>query len=554
MSLQSWIIERMLRLPPALTRNVTVTKDLRIPAYDGVELLADLYAPHTIPNAPTLLIRTPYGRRGLLSRVLCRPFAERGYNVLVATVRGTDRAGGTFDPLAGDDADGLATLDWIEKQPWHQGKVVTFGPSYLGYVQLAMAPEAGDRISAMVPMITTSKFRDIWYSGDSFQLNAILAWTARIVTGERGALRADVGEIKGDKRARKAMDHLPLSEADTLGTGRRVRFFQDWLANTAPDSPYWDEREHRNRIGEITAPTLLFGGWQDIVLPGMLDDYVTMRAAGRDPYLTIGPWLHTDFTQAGPAITEALDWFRAHLNGDSSGLRELPVRLYIQGADEWREYSQWPPAGAVEQNWHLQPAATLGRDHGTGGTADRFRYDPADPTPTVGGPLLDQRTGGRKDNTELESRPDVLVYTSEPLGDPVEVIGPISARIDLRTSTENADVFVRICDVDPKGRSTNVCDGLQRITVNDHPTDDTGIRSVPVRMWPTAYRFERGHRLRVQVSGGSFPRFARNTGTGEALGSATDLAPVDYEILHSSTVTLSSTPLETDRPSRHTTN
>lgn len=542
MSVQSRIIERIFSLPPAVTRSVAVTKNLRFPAHDGVELVADLYAPRRVPGAPTLLIRTPYSRNGLLSRMLNRQFAERGFNVLNTAVRGTDGSGGTFDPMVHDRADGLATLDWIEKQPWHNGHVVTFGASYLGYVQFALGAEAGDRIAAMVPVIGTADFHDVFYPGGSFMLSSMLGWTARMVTLERhNPLRADFEEIRGDKRARTAMDHLPLGDADLLATGRKVEFFQKWLRNTTGDSAYWTARSHRAEVGKITAPTLLFGGWQDLVLPGKLADYAAMRAAGREPYLTIGPWTHVDFAQLGPAMTEALAWYRAHITGDRSGVRELPVRLYVQGADEWREFAEWPPPGPAPQDWHLLAGGGLAREPGTG-LHDRFRWDPADPTPDFGGPNLDPKTGGRKENNGREARPDVLVYSTDPLVAPLEVIGPVSAEIKVRLGGEHGDVFVRLCDVDEKGRSVNVCDGIQKITADAHPADRDGVRTVAVQLFPTAYRFRTGHRLRLQVCGGSFPRFARNTGTGDPLATAATTAVVDYEILTGSVLTLPEVP------------
>jgi hypothetical protein len=237
------------------------------------------------------------------------------------------------------------------------------------------------------------------------------------------------------------------------------------------------------------------------------------------------------------AVRESLVWFRAHLTGDHTTLRTQPVRLYLQGAQQWRVYPEWPPPASSPQTWYLQSGYGLAPTP-PGNGADRFRYDPADPTPTVGGPLLDPRTGGRRDNTELEARPDVLTYTSTMLHDPLDVIGPVSATVQLRTSTGHTDVFVRLCDVDASGRSTNVCDGLQRITPETIPAGPDGTHTVPVRLWPTAYRFQPGHRLRLQISGGSFPRFARNTGTGEPLGQATRLTPTDLEIRHTTTITL----------------
>ncbi|MUL67102.1 X-Pro dipeptidyl-peptidase [Mycobacterium sp. CBMA 234] len=544
MTLQGRIIERVLKVSPALTRDVKVTKDLRFLAYDGVQLLANLHEPRDVPNAPTLLVRTPYARTGLVSRLISSTFAERGYNVLVTAARGTDGSGGVLEPFRNETDDGLATLDWIEKQPWHNGKIVMFGPSYLGFVQYAAAVEAGDRIDALFPMIGSSDIGSDLLGGDTVSLAGVAAWTARMVTSERHTpLLADFKEIVGDKRARKAMEHLPLREIDIVGTGCRVPYFQQWLDNSDPAMPYWkSERSCADRVGDIVAPTLHFTGWQDILLPTQLADYASMRAAGRDPYLTVGPWTHVDFSQFDHAVTEALTWFEAHTTGDHSKLRELPVRLYIFGADEWRDYPEYPPPGVGDHVFNLWPGGGLGGEPAAPGAVDRFTYRPSDPTPDVGGPLLDPRTAGSKDQKSRESRADVAVYTGKTLCQPLEVIGPVSAQIRLRTSSEHADVFVRLCDVDEDGVSTNVCDGIQRITTGAFPVDEEGARLVTVQCWPTAYRFKPRHQLRVQVSGGSFPRFARNLGTDDPLGTATRMVDVDYEILPGSTVTLSMLP------------
>ncbi|HEX2316855.1 MAG TPA: CocE/NonD family hydrolase [Thermomonospora sp.] len=533
MALLSRIAERVLDLSPALTRDVTVRRGLRVPMPDGVELLADLYAPRRVPNAPTILIRTPYGRGGMLGPGLCRPFAERGYQVLVQACRGTGGSGGRFDPFGHERADGMATVDWIEKQPWFHGRLLGFGLSYLGYALWAMAPEAGDRLTAMTAMITASQFRDQTYLGDSYTLRGALNWSAMMAAQEDGPRPRLLRDLRSRRRLAAAMAHLPLAEADTRAVGRPVEWFQQWLVADAPGHPYWEGgRDHRARVGEVAAPVTMVGGWYDLFLCSQLDDYAALRAAGRRPHLTIGPWTHSDRAALGTAVEESLTWFRAHVTGDRRALREHPVRLYVQGAEEWREYPDWPPPGTEPRTWYLQPSGGLDVRPPGSCAPSRFRYDPADPTPGVGGPLLDGRAAGRRDNRALEARPDVLVFTSAPLDRPVEVVGPVTARVALRSSRPFADVFVRVCEVDGRGRSLNVCDGLQRVTPLRFPADPEGVRTVEVRLWPTAYRFAAGTRIRVQVAGGSFPRFARNPGTGEPLGTATRLLPVEHEVLH----------------------
>lgn len=158
-------------------------------------------------------------------------------------------------------------------------------------------------------------------------------------------------------------------------------------------------------------------------------------------------------------------------------------------------------------------------------SADNFTYDPKDPTPTVGGPLLDTRAAGQRDNSAIEKRPDVLVFTSQPLTSDLDLIGPVSASIYATTDSGQGDLFVRLCDVDRKGRSHNVTDGIIKLDgVTDAP--------IQVIMHPTGYRFARGHRLRLQVSGGGFPNHARNTGSGEPLATASRIVPIHFEVRH----------------------
>jgi hypothetical protein len=237
-------------------------------------------------------------------------------------------------------------------------------------------------------------------------------------------------------------------------------------------------------------------------------------------------------------MAEALSWLRAYTSdaqppGPVSN-ENLPVRVHVGGAGEWRDLADWPPPGLVRQPWYLAAGGSLSvvpaepRDAAQPGVSS-FRYDPADPTPSAGGQLLTSRAGA-VDNRALEARPDVLVFTSAPLTGNLDVIGPVSVRVRVRASGPHFDLFARLCDVDPRGRSRNVCDGIIRC---EAPGDAAGPgTAVTVPMSATAYQFRAGHRLRLQVAGGAHPRFARNTGSGEPPATATRLAAVDVQIVH----------------------
>jgi hypothetical protein len=282
----------------------------------------------------------------------------------------------------------------------------------------------------------------------------------------------------------------------------------------------------------VKAPVQLVGGWYDIFLPWQIEDFRALRAAGRDPQLIIGPWTHMAPGLAGFSLREAIGWMRAHLLGDTRMVADEPVRVYVTRERRWREFPDWPPPGACEMTLYLRAGGSLA-DSSPSVPAEpgRYRYDPADPTPAFGGPLLLERRPV-VDNRPLEARDDVLTFTTAPLDADVDALGPVHADIRLRSSRGDTDVFVRVCDVQPDGASLNVCDALVRLTPDEPPRDDDDVAAVRFELWPTAHRFAGGHRIRVQVSSGAHPRYSRNPGTGEDPVRATRLVAADQEVFH----------------------
>ncbi|WP_341716812.1 CocE/NonD family hydrolase [Micromonospora sp. FIMYZ51] len=530
--LASHLATAALRLPPARTRGITVHRNMALRARDGVILRTDHYAPD-LAGAPTVLIRTPYGRGGPM-RLLGRLAAEQGFHVVIQSCRGTGGSGGSFDPFVHERDDGLDTLDWLRRQRWWCGAFGMFGASYQGFVQWALAAEAGEELRAMVAVITASAMRDSTYDGESFALDTVLTWT-ELLQAQTVPWLARQWELKrGQPRLVAALSHLPLVEADRVATGVTVPFFQQWLREHTPQSDYWRRRVFDDRMHLVRAPVAMVSGWHDLFLPAQLRDYAALRASGARPRLTIGPWTHGSPGLLVAALREGLRWLDAHLRPDDTGapLGTAPVRVHVGGAGGgWRDLPDWPPP-ARDVRWHLHPGRALRTSAAGPSSPDGFWYDPADPTPSLGGPLLVAQRAGPVDNRPVEARPDVLSWTSDPLDRAVEVVGPVRAEIHLRSELPYLDVFVRLCDVDRRGRSWNVCDGLIRLDPVRFPADASGVVVAPVQLWPTAHRFAPGHRMRVQVSGGAHPRYARNPGTGEPLGAAVTLRAGYREILH----------------------
>jgi putative CocE/NonD family hydrolase len=458
--------------------------------------------------------------------------AERGFHVVMASCRGTGGSSGRFDPMRHERSDGLDTVAWLRRQPWFTGRLGTFGPSYVGYTQWAIAdvPE----LAAMATMVTASQFRDPTYAGESFALYTTLAWASLLHAQASSRWSDRIELLRGQPKLHKAFAHLPLGEADRMAVGAEVEFFRRWLSlSGAPRSDvdaYWSEMNHDHRLAEVTAPVLMVGGWQDIFLPWQLRDYAALRAAGARPHLTIGPWTHGSGGLLVESLRESLDWFRTHLRGEKGVLRDRPVRLHLGGVQEWREYDEWPPERdgrpvGTPRPWYLHPDGLLSTVDPKPSTPDSFTYDPADPTPMLAGPVLAANLARPRDNAELEARADVLVYTGDVLEHDLDVIGPVTATVHVRASRPYHDVFVRLCDVTPDGVSLNICDGLLRVST---PSDGP----VTVKLWPTAHRFRAGHRVRVQVSAGAHPRYPRNPGTGDPQATATTLRPVRIEVYH----------------------
>ncbi|MFX1521440.1 MAG: CocE/NonD family hydrolase [Promethearchaeota archaeon] len=533
MTILSRIMGKILKLPPVKSRKILVDRDLKVPMPDGVELLADHYYPHGEKKPPTVLVRSPYGRRIVFGLLYGRFFAERGFQVLIQSCRGTFGSGGQFTPFFDEHDDGIATIKWIKKQDWFSGELVTNGGSYLGYVQWAVAHDAGPMLKAMATQVCTSDFGYMHYPGGSFSLHGALNWIAMIMTQESSSILKSMLS-NPYKKTKPILNHLPLLDSIKLAIGKSVPYWQDWLEHNNPEDEYWKQADFRKTLPELSLPVNMIGGWYDIFLPWQLRDYAVLREAGHQPFLTIGPWVHDDMSVMGMGVREAITWFNAHLSGDRNELRQEPVKLFIMGANEWRNFMDWPPSGSLLQRWHLQPNSGLSLKASTESESDHYRYDPNDPTPAVGGTFLGPNSGPQKNN-DLESRSDVLVYTSAKLEQDLDVIGPIQAELYVHSNLEHTDFFARLCDVNSSGKSINICDGILRLAPGKYKRESDSSIKIIIDLWPTAYCFLRKHRIRLQLSSGAHPRFVRNFGTGEPLTTATKLNIAEQTIYHDPT-------------------
>ncbi len=529
-----------------------VENDVAIPMRDGVVLRADVYRPEVDAPVPAVVNRTCYDRSfSLTPPAAIDPDAATaaGLALVCQDVRGQFSSDGEFYPFIAEAADGADTIEWVAAQDWCNGSVVMAGRSYSGATQWLAAGERPAPLVAISPVVTGSSYYEGWvYQGGAFQLGFNLFW-AQMMNAPR--MKSSLGE---------QFRHLPITEPPLL-EGTDAGFYHDWLAHPTDDE-FWARAAINRLYDRIEVPVLHVGGWYDLLLKGTLENFRRIRAEGaterarRHSRLLVGPWAHGTTYGAYPDHSfpefEGADridlaqvqigFFRAALadgDGDGGDAPERPVRIFVMGENRWREESDWPLPHAEEQRWFLhsdgQAAAgggRLSREAPGDEPPDEYTYDPADPAPTLGGPTLlpasfMRTNSGPTDQRRAEERADVLVYSSAALQEPLPVIGPLTVVLFAATSTRDTDFVAKLCDVDGDGVSRILAEGILRARYRDgftnpKPVEPERVYEYRIDLVATSNVFAPGHRIRVSVTSSSFPRFDRNTNTGNPLGADRD--------------------------------
>lgn len=513
--------------------------DAAVVTSDGVQLVANIYRPVTSENSPTILVRIPFSqswKNDLAADVIGKFWASRGYNVVIQGTRGRYKSGGVFYPLRDERRDGIETLQWLARQPWFDGRLGMWGGSAFGYTQWVLADQQSPGPATMIIQIASTDFGGMFHPGGAFSLESALFWAVR----SRGPEDVD----PSFKDLERGLDGFPLIEADNRAVGQ-IPFFDDWAVHT-PGDEYWLSIDGAQRAQTLKVPVLLMAGWSDPFLPTQLRDYDEIKRYANPNVaggtrLIIGPWTHADpivFPDGSDAgsyrkasLAPSIPWFDHHLLGKPLDPQfKAPVRIFVMGENKWRDEAEWPLARAVITPYYLRSGGRANSASGDGrltstppsdaGAPDEFIYDPRAPVPSRGGAILGPRAGMHL-QTDVEQRPDVLVYTTEALERDVEVTGPIRAELFVRTSAPNTDFTVKLVDVHPDGRAYNICDGILR---RDYKPNDPQPTRIEIDLWPTSMLFRAGHRIRVEVSSSNFPRYDRNPNTGGNI--ATEVNPV----------------------------
>ena len=326
-----------------------------------------------------------------------------GYQTVIQSCRGTFGSAGGWEPLRHERSDGHATLSWVAGQPWFDGRLVTWGASYLGMTQWAVAEDPPDFLKAMALDVTAANPRDAFvFPGGSFALEMALSWAYQIKHQELGFRTVLRTQFDSAKVVARAAEVLPLGQADTAAVGEAVPAYQSWLEHSEPGDQWWEVTDFSRQLDRIP-PASFVGGWYDLFLAAQVADYEAVRRAGRSARLTIGPWNHSSPGLVGETVRDGLSWFDEQLCLRQGGER-APVRVFVMGRNRWEEFSLWPPAGE-EQRWYLGSERTLVPEPGPERDPDRFHFNPHDPTPAVGGASLLAGTSGPKDQRAPRGAP-----------------------------------------------------------------------------------------------------------------------------------------------------
>ena len=550
-----------------ILEDIRIQRHIAVPMRDGVKLYGDLYRPKREAKFPVLLVRTPYGvqRDGIHQNMM--EFAQQGYAVFVQDVRGRYESDGQWEPFRTEGPDGFDTVEWLAKQPWSNGKVGLQGGSYLGHVQWRAATQTPPSLVTMFPAVASTSIYRNWLShGGAFRLSFNFGWGV-VRMPNRIMLPQSWHSEKfspTDLKYESILWHLPLSDIDLQSAGTAVPHFRDWVKHQSYDE-YWRSVSDEEHFEKVKVPAHTSGGWFDIFLNGTINGFTGMRRLGgtekarRESKMIIGAWGHgpsqkygdVDFgpTANRDMIAHQLRWYDHYLKGVENGIdKEPPIQLFFMGVNQWRTAEDWPLPGTKFTPFYLTSDGGANSARGNGGISmskpaqtgkDEYLYDPNQPVPTLGGNNCcgTPTVAGPKDQRPLETRHDVLVYTGPILTEPVTIAGPVKMKLWAATDGRDTDWMVKLVDVSPNGFAMNIAEGILRARFRNgldkmELLEPGKAYEFEVDMAGTANVFQKGHRIRVDITSSNFPQFDRNPNTGEDLGASNRVRVAKQTIHH----------------------
>jgi uncharacterized protein len=537
--------------PSAKSYEIKIEFNRRVRMRDGIELSADIYRPDGPGRFPIILSRTPYTKTSASSLKIARYFVSNGYVFVTMDVRGRGDSDGTFTPYVNDGQDGYDAIEWTAAQEWSTGKVGTIGGSYNGAIQWLTAVQQPPHLAAMIPMVSPSDPFVEWPTGQP--LPASISW-----------YHFTAGHVLQNMEAvdwNKLYWHLPFITMDEA-MGRPNRLWDEEVEHSKLDS-WWEPQRYQNKFERVRVPALNISGWYDDEQVGTPLNFIGMTTRGdesvrRSQKLLMGPWPHAvnsstkiGSVEFGPTAVIDLNaawlrWFDYWLKGIDNGvMKEAPVRIFVMGENVWRDENEWPMARTrwtkyyLHSNGHantLSGDGTLSTTEPSNEPTDNYAYDPAKPVPFITDPSFAQ-IGGPDDYRKVEERDDVLVFTSEAVAEDTEVCGPIRVKLYAVSSTPDTDFMAKLIDVWPNGFAQRLTDGMVRARFRDGMDKPSLIEpgrvyAYDLDLWNTCQLYQKGHRIRIEISSSAFPKYDRNLNTGEVLGKSTRMQVATQKIYH----------------------
>jgi putative CocE/NonD family hydrolase len=551
--------------PYAVTVEHGVTATMR----DGTILQADVYRPKADGTFPVLLERTPYDKNG--SSAFGTKAAARGFVVVVQDVRGRYTSEGEWYPFKNESNDGFDTVEWAATLPYSNGKVGMFGGSYVGATQMLTAIAHPPHLAGICPVVTASNYHDGWtYQGGAFEQWFNESWTSGLAQDTfNRVVRKNTNALNGMWKlpiTEYPLFDLPQASSDTALTRMLAPYFIDWLAHPSYDD-YWKRWSIEEHFADIKVPMLTIAAWYDIFQGGSLRNYIGVKSHGGSDIARQGQRLlvtigghagsgrkigDVDFGSAADFEEDdaTLDWYDyLFKNASNEFATAKPVRIFVMGANQWRDEEDWPLKRANQTKYFLRSAGKANSLSGDGALSnaaprsespDRYTYDPANPAPTIGGPLCcdsEHLKPGPRDQRPVEGRNDVLTYSTPALAQDLEVTGPVKLELYASSSGVDTDFTAKLVDVSPDGFAQNLTEGIVRARYRDSQEQPALMNpgqtyKFTVDLWSTSNVFRKGHRLRVEISSSNFPRFDRNLNTREDNASGRKPVPANNTVYH----------------------
>jgi len=552
--------------------DIVIQHDVPMKTRDGVTLHADIYRPKSADKFPVILMRTPYDKSVGWAVSPVYKMVPRGYVVIIQDVRGRYTSEGEWYPFRHEQADGYDTVEWVASLPYSNGKVGMMGASYVGATQMLAAIAQPPHLTAIAPNMTASNYHDGWtYQSGAFEQWFDQNWTTQLAANTLDRL------IHENANALVGAPTLPLANypvfnfgqlpADAQLTTALAPYYFDWLAHPDYDD-YWKQWSIEENFSNISVPMLQVGGWYDIFNAGTLRNYMGAKAHGANEaarskqHLLIEIGGHAGFGRRigdvdfGPHALEnvytdvILDWYDFLFKGMQNEFStDKPIKLFTMGANEYRQHDDWPPPQAQNTKYFLHSSGKANSLRGDGSLstvapksepADSYVYNPANPTPTIGGPLCcdaEHMEPGPRDQRSVENRDDVLIYSTGPLAQNLEVTGPVTATLFVKSSAVDTDCTSKLVDVSPDGFAQDLTEGILRMRYRDSQEHASlmnpgQIYEISLDLWATSNVFLKSHILRLEISSSNFPRFDRNLNTGEEIQFARNFVSATNVILH----------------------